>query len=81
MPKKSKNDLIIMRNSRKKNCTILRFPRKKKSKSNLFQVEKVEKILDNKAAKKPRYTKKILKTHLLSTLKFEKVTDNEARFE
>ena len=72
MPKKSKNDLIIMRNSSKKNCTILRFPRKKKSKSNLFQVEKVEKILDNKAAKKPRYTKKNLKNTLIIDLEIRK---------
>ena len=73
MPKKSKNDLIKKACAiRAKNRTILRFPRKKKSKSNLFQVEKVEKILDNKAAKKPRYTKKNLKNTLIIDLKIRK---------
>ena len=64
-----------------KNHTILSFPRKKKSKSRLLKVQKVENKLDNKAEKYKNILKKLLKTQLLSALKFEKVTDNNARFE
>ena len=48
--KKSKKDLIIIRNSSLKshNATIFK---EKKSKSPLFKVQIVEKILDNKAEK------------------------------
>ena len=48
MSKKSKNDLIIMRNSSSKSDNST-FSKEKQSKSALLKVQNVKKILDNKA--------------------------------
>ena len=48
MSKKSKKDSIIIRNSSYKSHNST-FSKEKKSKSRLLKVQKVEKILDNKA--------------------------------
>ena len=50
MSKKSKNDSIIIRNSSSKSDNST-FSKEKKSNWPLLKVQKVEKILDNKAGK------------------------------
>ena len=81
MPKKSKNDQLIMRNSSKKIAQFYVFQGKKNQNQTYFRSKKSKKYSIIRRQKNRDILKKILKTHLLSTLKFEKVTDNEARFE
>ena len=58
MSKKSKNDLIIMRNSSSKSDNSTFSKETKKSNLPLLKVQKVEKILDNKAEKYRNISKK-----------------------
>ena len=69
-----------MRNSSSKSHNSAFSMETKKSNLPLLKVQKVEKILDNKAEKYRNILTKLLKTRLLSALKLTKVADNKARF-
>ena len=69
-----------MRNSSSKSHNSAFSKETKKSNLPLLKVQKVEKILDNKAEKYRNILTKLLKTRLLSALKLTKVADNKARF-